>query len=71
MDWTYDWELWLDRQGNVGYISPSCERISGYTPEEFIADPKLLMSIVHPDDGHMMEDHQKIVHDAFADSDDD
>jgi len=67
VDWTYDWELWADTQGNIVYISPSCERISGYTTEEFIADPKLLMCIVHPDDRQMMEDHQKVNHDTTAD----
>jgi PAS domain S-box-containing protein len=67
VDWTYDWELWIDTQGNIVYISPSCERISGYTTEEFIADPKLLMCIVHPDDRQMMEDHQKVNHDTTAD----
>ncbi|WP_340820774.1 PAS domain S-box protein [Methanolobus sp. WCC4] len=32
------------------YISPAVHKISGYTPEEFYEDPKLLSKIVHPDD---------------------
>jgi PAS domain S-box-containing protein len=66
VDWTYDWELWIDLDGNIGYCSPSCERISGYTTEEFIADPKLIMQIVHPDDRQTMEDHQRVIHDTSA-----
>jgi PAS domain S-box-containing protein len=62
-DWTYDWEMWLDPRGNTVYTSPSCERITGYTPEEFIADPNLLLRIVHPDDRRSYEEHQQLVHD--------
>ncbi len=32
------------------YISPSIEEMSGYTPEEFYADPMLGYKIVHPED---------------------
>jgi PAS domain S-box-containing protein len=66
-DWTYDWELWVDTNGNIGYISPSCERITGYTPEEFIVNPNLLMHIIHPDERQMMEDHQVVMHEASGD----
>jgi PAS domain S-box-containing protein len=31
------------------YISPSCEAISGYTQEEFYADPHIPEKIVHPE----------------------
>ena len=49
-DFTYDWELWLGPAREILYVSPSCERISGYRPESFLADPGLLTAIVHPDD---------------------
>ncbi|MBA4396180.1 MAG: hypothetical protein C0394_02140 [Syntrophus sp. (in: bacteria)] len=49
-DFTYDWEYWLAPDGKYVYVSPSCERISGYRVEEFLEDPKLLMNITHPDD---------------------
>lgn len=51
-DFTYDWEYWTGPAGNYMYISPSCERITGYTPEAFQVDPDLLSSIIHPDDRH-------------------
>ncbi len=49
-DFTYDWEYWIDPDGTMLYVSPSCERITGYRPSEFLADPALLEQIVHPDD---------------------
>ena len=63
VDWTYDWEKWLDQQGNIVYTSPSCERITGYSSEEFSADPDLLVRIVHPDDRQSYIEHQKSTHD--------
>ncbi len=29
-DFAYDWEYWVDPDGNYIYVSPSCERITGY-----------------------------------------
>ncbi len=49
-DFAYDWEYWRDEDGSFLYVSPSCERITGYAPEEFLADPDLLDRIIHPDD---------------------
>lgn len=49
-DYTYDWEYWLDPENRFVYISPSCERITGYLPDEFITNPDLIYNIVHPDD---------------------
>jgi len=60
-DYTYDWEYWQGKQGEFLYINPACERISGYTPLEFITRPALLGEIVHPDDRQRFLDHY---HDA-------
>ena len=56
-DFTYDWEYWLAPDGQYIYVSPSCERITGYSPDEFITDPGLLEKIVHPDDHSMVVSH--------------
>ena len=64
--WTYDWEQWVDPQGNIVYTSPSCERITGYRPEDFITDPNLLMDVIHPDDRRFYGEHKKLVHDETA-----
>ena len=63
VDWTYDWENWIDPQGNIVYTSPACERITGYGPAEFIRDPDLLIHIVHPDDRDLYREHHQIIHD--------
>ncbi|MFA4876014.1 MAG: PAS domain S-box protein [Methanoregula sp.] len=49
-DYTYDWEYWILPDGKFEYITPSCERITGYSPEEFYKDPDLFKRIIHPDD---------------------
>ncbi len=48
-EFTYDWEYWMSPEGAFEYISPSCKRITGFAPEEFISDPGLLVKILHPD----------------------
>jgi PAS domain-containing protein len=37
-DAPYDWEEWVDQEGNIRYISLACLRIAGYDPEEFLAN---------------------------------
>jgi len=49
-DFTWDWEFWLNLERHFIYVSPSCERISGYPPGEFIGSDHLFQSIVHPED---------------------
>jgi PAS domain S-box-containing protein len=56
-DFTYDWEFWITPEGNFFYMSPSCERITGYSAEEFINDPTLLVSVTHPDDRKRVSAH--------------
>lgn len=65
-DWTYDWELWLDPDEKIVYNSPSCERITGYSPEEMIAAPELLIDIVHPKDREFYKRHHQLIHDESA-----
>ncbi|MFH0730334.1 MAG: ATP-binding protein, partial [Pseudomonadota bacterium] len=49
-DFTYDWEAWSAPDGTYRYVSPSCERITGHTAAEFLADPNLVVKITHSDD---------------------
>ena len=67
VDWTYDWELWVNPQGKIIYNSPSCKRISGYPPEEFISDSSLSTRIIHPDDREFYNEHMLCVHDESVD----
>jgi two-component system phosphate regulon sensor histidine kinase PhoR len=56
-DFTYDWEYWINEKGTFNYISPSCERITGYSVQEFEENPTLLFDIIHPDDKPHFRQH--------------
>jgi PAS domain S-box-containing protein len=56
-DFNYDWEYWVDAEGNFLYCSPSCKRVTGYTAQEFLDDPDLMNRIIHPHDRNEMLDH--------------
>lgn len=58
-DYTNDWSIWIDQNGILTYISPSCERITGYCVEEFLKYPGLLYDIVFPDDRAMFVEHMR------------
>lgn len=57
-DYTSDWEQWVGTNGEFKYISPSCERISGYEPDEFIRNPKLFEEIILKEDLNKWNIHQ-------------
>ncbi len=50
LDWTWSWEYLVDPSGRIVCMTPSCERITGYRPEEYADDPGLLVRVVHPKD---------------------
>ena len=52
-----DWEYWKDEEGEYQYVSPSCENITGYTPDDFYEDKNLLQKIIAPRDWHKWQDH--------------
>lgn len=56
-DYTYDWEYWLSPENRFVYVSPACERITGYQKEEFLAKPELLIEITHPGDREQLSCH--------------
>ena len=56
-DFTHDWEYWVDPDGRYVYISPSCERITGYNPKKFEDNPDFLLKIIHPEDFQKMNIH--------------
>ncbi|MFA6499317.1 MAG: ATP-binding protein [Desulfurivibrionaceae bacterium] len=61
-DYTYGWEVWEDSEGSCLYCSPSCERVTGYSPEAFKADPGLLERLIHPEDLPRWKAHHASVH---------
>ena len=56
-DLTSDWEYWLLPDGSLRYVSPSCQEVSGYTADEFYADPTLMLRVIHPDDQVLFAGH--------------
>jgi len=58
-DFAYDWEAWNAPDGSYRYVSPSCERITGHTAEEFMADPYLTVRITHPEDLEASAEHHR------------
>ncbi len=45
-----DWEYWSSPEGAYLWMSPSCERITGYKVNDFIKYPELMNDIIHPED---------------------
>jgi PAS domain S-box-containing protein len=56
-DFTYDWEYWIAPDGSIIYISPACERITGYCADEFTNNSGLIQEIIHPEDRAFVADH--------------
>ena len=54
-DFTYDWEYWRGPDRKFLWVSPSCERITGYKPQDFYDDPGLFYRIIHADDRPVVE----------------
>ncbi|MBN2040600.1 MAG: PAS domain-containing protein [Spirochaetes bacterium] len=56
-DFTNDWEYWQNSDGSLNYVSPACEKISGYSAEQLIRNPKLLDESVCDEDRLIWENH--------------
>jgi chemotaxis family two-component system sensor kinase Cph1 len=63
-DHSYALEIWLTPDQQIKYISPSCERITGYSKHDFTNDPDLLLSIIHPEDIDSFIIHHKLEQDS-------
>jgi PAS domain S-box-containing protein len=64
-DFTYDWEYWSNHEGTMQYVSPSCERITGYKARQFIDSPDLIRSIIEPEDRSDWDDHLHDFHEKL------
>ena len=56
-EYTYDWEFWRAPDQTYLYISPSCERITGYTVDAFMADINLMEHIIYSGDKELWRNH--------------
>ena len=52
-----NWEYWINPDGMCQWVSPSCQRISGYAPEEFLSGRVTLNALIHPDDQASWNNH--------------
>ena len=67
-DYTYGWEYWQAPDGHIRYMSPACQRVTGYSMDEFVANSQLLAEIVLAEDRHLLDQHVLIVAaEAFPD----
>jgi PAS domain S-box-containing protein len=57
-DYTHDWEYWSAPDGRLHYVSPSCERITGYSPQEFLDNPSLRYEIIIAEDRGIWDRHK-------------
>lgn len=56
-DYSLDWEYWIGPDGQLRWMSPACQQVSGYSVAAFLADPRLLESVIHPDDRERFSAH--------------
>lgn len=57
-----DWIYWAAPNGELLYISPACERVTGYSIEEFTSHPNLNQEIVYEADKTKLIEHHNISH---------
>lgn len=57
LDHTMDWEYLRDPDGNFVYVSPAVARITGYTVDEWLADPTILERIINQEDWEAIRHH--------------
>lgn len=63
-DYAYDMECWRNDEGKFIHLSPSCETITGYSPQEFYDNNVLMNDIVFEDDRDIFIGHR---HEVYQD----
>ena len=56
-----DWLYWVGPDGQLKYLSPAVERLTGYSPQEFISHPDLNYKIVLEADREKFKEHTRII----------
>ena len=57
IDNTTEWIYWMTPEKKLNYISPACQTITGYSMEDFIDNPGLIMEIAHPEYKEKLQNH--------------
>lgn len=58
-EYSYGCEYLIGLDGEIKYMSPSCEKVTSYTRENFLNNPEFLLSIVHKDYIELISEHLK------------
>jgi len=56
-----DWIYWAKPDGQLHYVSPACERVTGYSPDEFVSHPKLIHEIIYTTDKEVVRNHSEML----------
>ena len=62
-DYAQDLALWINQKGDLNWISPSCNDLTGYTVNEFFSDSKLFYRIIYPEDENKFRQY---LHDSIS-----
>jgi len=54
-DYTYSWESWFGTEGELKWVNPAVQRMTGYTPEECMTMPDYPLTLVHEDDRDLIQ----------------
>jgi PAS domain S-box-containing protein len=54
-----DWIYWVAPDEHLRYVSPACERVTGYSPEEFVKRPELNHEIIVESDQKKVKQHHQ------------
>ncbi len=57
-DYAYDMECWRNEKGEFIYLSPSCEKVTGYSQQDFYDNYLLMNDIVVAEDREIFVDHR-------------
>lgn len=57
IDHTSEWIYWMTPERKLNYMSPACKNITGYSVDDFVANPGLIVEIAHPDDKEKLRNH--------------
>ncbi len=55
-EYSLEWSVLKSKKEEIIFVSPSCYPITGYQPEEFLADPDLILNIIHEDDAEKVKE---------------
>jgi len=62
-DFAQDWAFWMDPKASFIWISPSCNDLTGYTPDEFFKSPTLFYELIYPEDEQTV---RHSIHDSLS-----